>query len=207
MPAFPRCVSIRHDHRRVNDPLVRRGVSYLELVIVLLIIGLLAAVGTPRFATTLRVRNARHAAIQLTDYVNFVRVTAMSQGRATSLSVDPAVDRFFSDDVEFPDRPGTLISLLLKQTHDDAIELSADFDDANVLTFDLEGMPYVGANRLSSGVIEIEVSTVRYRITIDPGTGVATVQEVAVGSGDLTSSASTGSSSGEGLSGEPGVSS
>ncbi len=143
-----------------------------------MIMAALAAVAVPHFAQTLQARNARHAAIQLADYVDYIRNTAINEGRSASLSVDPNSDRFWSVDVDFPDQPGVPISVLVKDRFEDRLEITASFDDATTLTFDLEGTPTVGGTPLGDGVIVIDAIAVAYEVRIGTGPGRASIVEV-----------------------------
>lgn len=157
----------------------RRGFTFLELTIVVLIVGLLTAIGAPRFSRSLRTRNVRNAAIQLAAYVDYVRQTAINEGRSASLSVSTSEDRFTSPDVDFPDQVGVPISVPLKEMFDVSIELNASFDSGRALTFDLEGMPTVAGAPLINGVIQIRSPEIGYRIRINSGTGMVTIEEVS----------------------------
>ncbi|MCA9137835.1 MAG: prepilin-type N-terminal cleavage/methylation domain-containing protein [Planctomycetales bacterium] len=157
----------------------RRGLTFLEVTVVVLIIGVLAAVGTPHFARSVRTRNARNAAIRLADYVNYVRSVAINEGRSTQLSVDGATDRFTSPDVDFPDQPGKRISLSIKEDFDVALELSASFDSASTLTFDLEGGASVAGNPLGVGVISVGSRDIVFQILVDSNQGVVSITETA----------------------------
>lgn len=164
-------------------PPLRRGLTFLEVTVVVLIIGLLAAIGTPHFARSARTRNARNAAIQLADYVSYVRNVAINEGRSTRLTVDAASDRFISPDVDFPDRSGTRISLPVKEIFDPGLELSATFDSATTLTFDLEGGASVAGNPMIVGVISIRSPEIGFQVLIDGDGGTVTIVEVAGSAG------------------------
>ncbi|QEF96321.1 hypothetical protein Mal15_03480 [Stieleria maiorica] len=156
----------------------RRGLTFFELTVVMMIMAVLAAVAVSHFARSLQARNARHAAIQLADYVDYIRNTAINEGRSTSLSIDPAGDRFWSTDVDFPDQVGVPISVLVKDRFDDRLEITASFDSATTLTFNLEGTPTVGGTPLVNGVISIDTREVAYEIRIGAGPGRASIVEV-----------------------------
>lgn len=153
----------------------RRGVTFLEITLVVLFIGILAAVGTPYFAKATRTQNTRNAAIQLADYVGYVRRVAINEGRSTSIVIDPATDTFYSPDVDFPDRIGTPISVPIKTNHDPGLELTASFDSSLTLQFDLEGSPMANGVALSDGWIVIGSADSRQRIVIDSGIGTTTI--------------------------------
>ncbi|MEL6105743.1 MAG: hypothetical protein AAFU85_06900 [Planctomycetota bacterium] len=152
----------------------RRGVTFLEITLVVLFIGILAAVGAPYFATATRVQNTRNAAIQLADYIGYVRRVAINEGRSTSIVIDPATDTFSSPDVDFPDQIGNRISVPIKANHDPGLELSASFDSSLTLQFDLEGSPFANGTALVSGWVTIRSADASQRIVIDAGTGTTT---------------------------------
>nr|WP_161501599.1 GspH/FimT family pseudopilin [Rhodopirellula sp. SM50] len=156
----------------------RRGMTFVELTVVVTIMGLLAVLGVPRFATALHARNTRHAAIQLASYVDYVRNTAINEGRSTTFSVDATGDRFWSPDVDFPDQAGVPLSVLIKDRFDASLEIKASFDSATSVSFDLEGTPNVGGTPLSNGVITIGTRAVVYEIRIAVGPGSAAITEV-----------------------------
>lgn len=155
----------------------RRGLSFLEVTVVILVIGLLAAIATPQYARFARKRSVRNAAIEMAGYVDYIRDVAINEGRSTSLSIDAATDRFSSPDVDFPDRIGTLISLPLKQRFDASLELSGAFDATNSMSFNLEGTPFATGTPLTTGVIAITSHDVRYEIRVAAGQGNVTIVE------------------------------
>ena len=156
-------------------PSIRRGVSFLEVTIVILIVGLLAAVGTPHFSRAGRMRAVRNAAIELTGYVDYVRSVSVNEGRSVELAIDADKDLFYSPDVDFPDRIGTPISVLLKERFDPSIEIKASFDGSSSMAFDFEGNPNVGGTPMTSGVINILSYGEGYQIVLSTGHASATI--------------------------------
>ena len=154
---------------------LRRGMSFFEISIVVLIVGILAAIVTPQFARSTRFQNTRNASVQLANYINYVREVAINEGRSTSIVVDADGDLFYSPDVSFPDRVGTAIWVPVKSLYDGSLEITGTFDGETTLSFDLEGVPSVGGSPLVSGVIRIASQDVIYDIMVDGGTGLPTV--------------------------------
>ncbi len=154
---------------------IRRGVSFLEVTVVIMIIGLLAAVAVPRFSRAARMRDVRNATIQTAGYVDYIRDLAINQGRTVRFSVDANADVFSSPDAEFPDRAGVLISVDLQERFDPSIELTASFDGATTMGFDLEGNPMVSGSAMSSGVITILSFGEGYQILIEAGQGTTSI--------------------------------
>lgn len=167
----------------------RRGMSFLEISITVLIIGVLAAVSVPRYADSTRAQQAKNAAIQIANYVNYVREVALNEGRSTSIVVDAEGDRFYSSNVNFPARLNTPISIPVKALYDASIELTGDFDGSDALGFDLEGAPTVAGLPLTSGVLRVSSGDLIYEIQVHGGTGLPTLALAAAlpdaGSGDV----------------------
>lgn len=154
----------------------RSAMTLLEVTIVLLVVGLLSAVAAPKFAATVRGSQVRAAAIQLGGHVTYLRRVAISEGRNSTLTISEANDLYSSADVDFPERIGAKILVRLKETFDSSLELTADFDGAKFMTFDLEGVPHVGITPMVSGMIKISSPGVEsYYIVIAPGTGYVSV--------------------------------
>ena len=154
---------------------LRQGVSFLEVTLVVLFIGILAAVGTPYFARAVQTSHARNASIQIADYVDYIRDVAINEGRKTSLVVDPTSDIFASPDVDFPDQTGTRISIAVKEAYDPTLELTAAFDASLKLEFDLEGSALANGVPLNNGSINIRSGNSTWSIQIDGGTGQTTI--------------------------------
>ena len=153
--------------------------SLLELVIVLMVVGLMAAVAAPRFASTMRAAHVRAAAIQIAGHIRYVRRIAINEGRSTSLSFDDSNSTYQSIDVDFPSRLGKRIDVVVNEDFDGSITIASNLDGTSNLTFDLEGVPHVNGSLLSSGIITISSPGVpSFEILIAAGTGETTIQPV-----------------------------
>ena len=153
----------------------RRGLSLIELVAVILILGIVTAVAGPRLGDSLHQSRLRAAANQTASHVDYVRRVAITEGRAKSLQVNALTADYRSDEVDFPDQVGTRILVPVKKVYDPAIEIAADFDSHSELWFDWEGVPRVGAAAMQSGTISIGFGDSVYDIVIAPGLGTTTV--------------------------------
>jgi len=150
--------------------------TLIEVTIVMLIIGILAAIAAPRFSSAMRAAQVRSAAIHTASHVEFVRQSAINGNRSTSLTYDEANSSYQSAEVDFADRIGQLISVDLRQQYDTSIQLQANFDNANTISFDVEGVPIVRNTAMQNGFIEISASGVpSYYVIIAAGTGYVSV--------------------------------
>ncbi len=176
----------------LNPRPCRHALTLMEMTIVVLILGILAAVAAPRFGDSVRGSRLRAAANQIASHVDYIRRVAINEGRSTTLIVNSTTDRYRSPDVDFPDQVGELILVAVKSTFDTELELYADFDSHSSMTFDFEGIPRVAGSAMQSGMISIGYDNHAYDIVIAPGLGTTTVVRRVVVDGTSTASPSAG---------------
>ena len=162
----------------------RCALSLIEVTIVILVTGILAAVAAPMFANSLRVMNLEAAARQLAAHIDYVRSVAVNEGRTMSLICDNNLHTYASDSVEFPERIGELLNVSIPLQYDPTFTLVADFDSQTTLSFDLEGVPHVGAAALVDGSIVLASGDDAFAVIITAGTGVTRVERVDPGNPD-----------------------
>jgi prepilin-type N-terminal cleavage/methylation domain-containing protein len=75
----------------------RRGFTLLEIIIVLFVFAIVAAMGTPKLSAALRRRTTQTAADQFVTAHSLARATAVRYGRVAQLHIDPATTRFWVD--------------------------------------------------------------------------------------------------------------
>lgn len=158
----------------------RRALTLLELAIVILILGILAAMGVPRFNESVRGAMLQSAALQMAAQIDLIRNTAINEGRTTTLLCDHSTHSYSSPDVDFAERLGTRIFVSLPQTYDPGFTLAANFDSQQQLTFDYEGIPHVGNAPLETGQVILSSGRDEYWIQIATGTGRTSVTRSVV---------------------------
>ena len=149
----------------------RRAMSLLEVTIVILILGLLSAVAAPRFSATLHSMELQAATQQLVAHLRYARQVAMNQGRTTTIQFDTVAATYSSDSVDAPHLRGTKLFVDLGTEFDGALSLTADFDSSTALSFNFEGVPYVGDTPMVLGQILLSSGDAQHEIEITPGTG------------------------------------
>ena len=76
---------------------VRRGFTLLELIIVLFVLALIAAIAAPRLSAALRNRTTQTGADQFIAAHNLARSTAVRYGRVAQFHIDPTTARYWVD--------------------------------------------------------------------------------------------------------------
>ena len=75
----------------------RRGFTLLEVIIVLAMLAVVAAMGAPRLSAALRRRTTQKAIDQFATAQSLARATAIRYGRVAQLHIDPSTTRFWVD--------------------------------------------------------------------------------------------------------------
>ena len=151
----------------------RRAFTLVEMTLVIMILGLLAAISMPRISTCVLAAHLRTAAATIESHLDHARSVAINQGRTVTITFDNSLARYQSSEVGFPEQPGSLLSVDLRAEFGTAIELQANFDGNSTISFDSEGMPRVAGAVLTEGSVDLGAEGMRHRITIHPGLGLA----------------------------------
>ncbi|MGI9470463.1 MAG: GspH/FimT family pseudopilin [Rubripirellula sp.] len=158
----------------------RRAMSLIEVTIVVMLMGLLAAIAAPRFSLTLRAMQLDAATQQLVAHLRYVRQVAINEGRTTSISFDNLNDTY-SCDVDSPAIPGEPLSVDVASDYSESLSLNANFDSSTTLSFDFEGVPHVGSDLMLDGEIVLSTNGNTFTIVIAPGTGRIDAMRLANG--------------------------
>ncbi len=153
----------------------RKGISLFEITIVMLVLGILAAVAAPRFSGSFQSSKLVAAANRIAGDLDYVRRVALNEGKTTTFHCDATSDRYWSGEVSFPQFPGQLLNVNIKAVDHPTFELKADFDGQASLSFDFEGVPHVGSTPLQNGSITLTSGSRTLVIQIAAGTGDTTV--------------------------------
>ena len=159
----------------------------VELVVVLLVIGIMAAVAMPRFSRMTSRFHVEAAARRIVADLNQVRARAITVGSSTGehVSFYPATDRYRMVGDPDPDHPNNEYWVEFAKTSYPVDLVSATFTNTQGVTslvgvkYDLHGLPESGsatAAPLASGAIVVASGSQQRTVVIDPVTGKASVQ-------------------------------
>ena len=151
----------------------RRAFSLMELVVVLAIIAIAAAIAAPRYANAIARYRAETAARRVAADLAYARALAQQTSSNQTVAFDPATDVYTLAGVDDPDRPGQPYPVALAGRPYHADLAAASFGGAKSVTFDGFGTPSVG------GTVTVRVGDYVYTLTVEAETG--TVTEAAVG--------------------------
>lgn len=149
---------------------VRQGFSLIELTLVTVIVGIVAAMAVPRYADALARYRADAAAQRVVANLERAQTLAQSSSRDVTVWF-----RVHLDILEITDRAGTYDGELEYQTqlgkdpyHADLV--SADFGGNHFLVFGGYGQPNSG------GTATLAVGGLTRTVTLDPHTGKVSIQ-------------------------------
>ncbi len=168
----------------------RLGFTLIELTIVLLVMGILAAIAVPRYLQTISRFRVEAAAKRVASDLNLARQNAMSTGGMSDsewieFTVNEEKYKLFGDfDL---DRPSEEYEVKLSKTPYPARLFSAEFTNelgyvSSCIKFDMYGSARTGpapaydAARVVNGQIVVQSGGEQRTIVINPATGEASIQ-------------------------------
>ena len=153
--------------------------TLVELVIVVLVLGILAAAGAPRFAASLRYHRVESAARRVAADLRMAQRLARTASSDKTVSFDVGGDGYsIFPDVDDFDRPGQPYAVDLAAAPFAASVLSANFGGDSTVIFNGYGAPDSG------GQVVVASGGERRTITVDGASGaVAIAEPMSVGPG------------------------
>ena len=143
----------------------RRGLSLVDLVISVLLMGILTATAAPRFAAVLERYRAQAAAERIQADLNLAREAAVSSSATVTIKFAPSTDNYNIPDLAHLDASGETYVVELTGAPYWARLNGADLGGDLILLFNRFGAPDSG------GTITVQSGSAVQTVTVDPDTG------------------------------------
>ena len=148
----------------------QRAFTLLELILVLAIITVLAAIAVPRYTAAQQNFRADAAARRLVADLGLARSRARSQSNSQTVVFNLASSQYQMPGVADLKDPAKTYTVLLGAAPYQARLVSVDFGGTSQVTFDGYGMPNCG------GTVVISAGGVQRTVVLDANSGKANVQ-------------------------------
>ncbi len=159
-----------HDRRWAACP-PRRAFTLIEITVVILILGIVAAIAAPRYSDAFHVAQLEAVSLQLAEDIRQIRQSAIHHGRTATLSFDSAAGTY------------QCVAAGIAGETPAEITFSVDIDSHASLSFDSAGTPRRSGNPITDALITLTWKTETYHVEIGAGTGrVWVMKELPVGS-------------------------
>jgi prepilin-type N-terminal cleavage/methylation domain-containing protein len=150
--------------------LARRGFTLAELVIVVLIIGILTAMATPKFAASLKRAQADAACLRVKADLNLARQTAISRSTTQSVQFIANSAVYTLPGIADLDNPAlAAYSVNLAEGEYRAVVTAASFGAGATVQFDRYGQAIDG------GSVTISAGGIMKTISVDATSGAVTI--------------------------------
>jgi Tfp pilus assembly protein FimT len=162
-----------HWHRRRATG--RSGATLIDLVITVLVMGILAAVAAPRFASALARLQAEAGARRVAGDLNYARRVAIQTSRQTTVAFRTSPAGYDMTAVDDPAYPGQAYSVDLSAVGAGLALQSAVFNGGATIHYNAYGRPLVGGAALTTGTVVVSVGGQTRSVIVNVDTGEATV--------------------------------
>ena len=161
----------KHISKLIQGRWYTSGFSLIELVLVLAIISVLAAIAVPKYANSLARYRADAAARRMAADLNYARQHARSTSASVTVWVRPSNNNVKIIDVPDPDQPASLHTTTpLADAPYHAEIVSSDFGGDVLIIFDGYGYPDSGGSAV------VTVGAESRTVVLNPDSGKAVVQ-------------------------------
>lgn len=152
----------------------RRGFTFMDLAITILIMGILTAVAVPKFADTLHRHRLTNAARQLKADIDLARRFARAKTSSETLTFNTTSESFSFSSLTDPNHHSLLKLIDLSKSPFQCEITDVNFNSTTAVTFNSYGVPDNG------GTITLSCASYQMVVTVDAETGGATSGAITV---------------------------
>lgn len=151
----------------------RRGFTLVELVIVVAIVGVLAALAMPRFNSASNRYRAKLCADRVMRDIAHARSRAVALGAQQTMTFTTVSVSYTIAGMMSPDNSSKPFTVVLSAEPYRCTKITVDFGGTGTLTFNGYGVPTVG------GTVKVQAGGFECTVTVAAGTGVGSVGALA----------------------------
>lgn len=166
----------RHNLRPSNRRIAFRGTTLIDLVICILVMGILAAIGVPRFASTVSRLRCEAVAKRIASDLNYARRVAIQTSRVVTVTFRNEIPGYDMTGVTNPANPSALYSVNLSDVDSSVALAGINFNSGSSFSYNNYGRPQVGTLALSSGSVTVSSGEHSFVVVVSVTTGEAVVQ-------------------------------
>jgi prepilin-type N-terminal cleavage/methylation domain-containing protein len=147
--------------RFANHKSSRCAFTLIELILVVLIVSVMAAVAAPKYAESLASFRIQGVAQRIAADIRQARRYAQQNSSTQWIIFNVTTNSYVLTDINNVDRPSQTYQLSLANPEYECELVSADFNSTAILTFDIFGRP------LNTGTIVVRCGNLTQTLTID----------------------------------------
>lgn len=147
---------------------LRRGVTLVDLVVTVLILGLTAAVAVPRFSNSVSAYSLEAAARRMSGVIDYASQQARTTSRQVTIAFDAATNSMTLSGIAHPDHAGQSWTVSLAEISESVNLVSVDFGGSSSVVIGIDGRPHV------AGSVLLAVGAAQKTVSVSSSTGKAT---------------------------------